>query len=554
MRTRFLPLAGLLLLAASPALVQAADEKTDNKPALVVAFKSLDGLISDAKYIAELAGKEEEAKQAEAMLKNLLGDKKGLEGVDPKKPIGLYAKVNADDPQQSEVVVLVPVADEDALMALLKKQDKIKVEDKAKDGTYQVNVENVPFPFFIRFANDYAYVTGLTNAAIIKEGLPAPGKVLPAKTTSLASVVLSLQEIPQKYKDLAISSVEQQLTKEKVKEQLNETPAAKAFRLATIDEMGSWVKSVLEEGAELSMSVDVDHDAGELSTAVRFSGQSGSKLAESLADLGDKKSVGASLIGADSAANLIMNAALPENLRKSLSNAVDDAVKKGLAEAAAKGQREAAEAVVKALLPTIKAGELDAGFDLRGPGEKDLYTLVMGLKVKEGGDIEKLVRNAIKSLPEKEQEKIKFDEEKAGDIGIHQFIPDSGMADENSKRMFGENPAVYFAFRDDALVAAIGEEGLEALKEVLKSKPKSGATLQMEASLSRFAPIMSKDHPAAPDAAKKAFKDGKKDKVRLVLEGGKVLTLKISMDAPVVTFSALMAEAEQQAKEKDQDK
>ena len=60
-------------------------------------------------------------------------------------------------------MVLLPVADQDALLALLKKQDKIKVEDKKADGTYQVNVENVPFPFFIRFANGYAYVTGLSK-------------------------------------------------------------------------------------------------------------------------------------------------------------------------------------------------------------------------------------------------------------------------------------------------------------------------------------------------------------------------------------------------------
>jgi hypothetical protein len=551
MRTRILPLAGLLLLVAAPSLVRAAEEE---KPALVVTFKSLDGLISDAKYIAELAGKEEEAKQAEAMLKNLLGDKKGLEGVDPKKPIGLYARVNADDPQQSEVVVLVPVADEDALLNLLKKQDKIKVEDKAKDETYQVNVENVPFPFFIRFANDYAYITGLTKAALVKGRLLAPGKVLPAKTTSLVSIVLHMEQIPDKYKDLAISGVEQQLAKEKQKEQPNETPSAKAFRLALIDEMGGLVKSVLEDGAELSISMDVDRDAGELSTALSFSGKSGSTLAEDLTELGNKKSISASLIGADSAANLIFNAALPEKLRKSLSDAVDDAVKKGLADAAAKGQREAAEKVVKALLPTVKAGELDAGFDLRGPGAKDLYTLVMGVKVEEGEEIEKLVRNAIKSLPEKDQERVKFDVAKAGDVDIHQFIPDSGMTEENSKRMFGENPAVYFAFRDDALVAAIGADGLKALKEVLAAKPKAGATVQMEASLSRFAALMTKDHPAAPDAAKKAFKDGKKDKVRFVVEGGKALTVKISMDAPVVTFSALMAEAEQKNGAKDQDK
>jgi hypothetical protein len=549
MRTRILPLAGLLLLVAAPSLVRAAEEK----PALVVAFKSLDGLISDSKYIAELAGKEEEAKQAEGMLKNLLGDKKGLEGLDPKKPIGLYARVNADDPKASEVVLLLPVADEDALLNLLKKQDKIKVEDKAEDGTYQVNVENVPFAFFIRFANNYAYVTGVTNAALAKDRLLAPGKVLPGKTTSLASVVVRLDEIPQKYRDLGISAAEQQIAKLK-KEGPDDSPAHKAAHTAFLDEAGEVVKSVLEDGAELSISVDVDREAGELSTTVRFSGKADSTLAESLTELGARKSIGASLIGADSAANLIFNVALPEKLHKALSDVVDDAVKKGLADAAAKGQREAAEAVVKALLPTLKAGELDVGFDLRGPGAKDLYTLVMGVKVEEGEEIEKLVRNALKSLPEKDQERVKFDVAKADDIGIHQFIPDAGMTEENSKRMFGENPKVYFAFRDDALLTALGADGLEALKEVLAAKPKAGAVVQMEASLNRFAALMTKDHPAAPDAAKKAFKDGKKDKVRFVVEGGKALTVKISMDAPVVTFSALMAEAEQKNGAKDQDK
>ena len=550
MRTRFLSLAGLLLLAAAPTLVRAADEK----PALVVAFKSLDGLISDAKYISELAGKEEEAKQAEAMLKNLLGDRKGLEGVDPKKPIGLYARVNADDPKNSEVVVLVPVVDEDALLNLLKKQDKIKVEDKADDGSYKVNIEGVPIPFFLRFANNYACVTGITNAALAKDRLLAPDQVLPAKTTSLASVVLHLDQIPEKYRDLLITGMEQQLAKEKAKEEPNETPAQKAFRPVFIDEMGAQIRSVLEDGADLSISLDVDHEAGELSTILRFSGKSGSKLAENMADLGNKKSVGASLLGADSAANLIFNVALPEKLRKAVSDAVDEAVKKGLEDASAKGQREAAEAVVKALLPTLKAGELDAGFDLRGPGAKDLYTMVIGLKVKEGGEIEKLVRNAIKALPEKDQEKVKFDVAKAGDVGIHRFIPDAGMSDENAKRMFGDNPEAYFAFRDDALFTAMGVDGLAALKEVLAAEPKAGAMLQMEVSMNRLAAQLTKDHPTAPDAAKKAFKDGKKDKVRFAVEGGKALTVKISMDAPVVTFAALMAEAEQKNKSKDQEK
>ena len=154
---------------------------------------------------------------------------------------------------------------------------------------------------------------------------------------------------------------------------------------------------------------------------------------------------------------------------------MDDAVKKGLAEAEAKGQRGAAEAAVKALLPTVKAGELDAGVDPRGPGAKNLYTMLVGVRVKEGGEIEKLVRNTLKSLPKKDQEKVKFDVAKVGDVGIHQFLSDSAMTEENSKHMFGENPDVYFAFRDNAVLIAIGADGLAALKEVIAAKPKPGA-------------------------------------------------------------------------------
>src|SRR5947207_2428382 len=87
----------------------AAAQAAADKPAVVVAFKSLDGLINDAKYIAGLAGKDEEAKQAEKMLKGLLGSPTGLEGIDPKKPVGLYVRVNGDNPQASEVVALAPI-------------------------------------------------------------------------------------------------------------------------------------------------------------------------------------------------------------------------------------------------------------------------------------------------------------------------------------------------------------------------------------------------------------------------------------------------------------
>ena len=79
----------------------------------------------------------------------------------------------------------------------------------------------------------------------------------------------------------------------------------------------------------------------------------------------------------------------------------------------------------------------------------------------------------------------------------------------------------------------------------MTAKPKAGPTAQVEVSMSRAAQLVANENPDAPDIAKKVFKDGVKDKFRVSVQGGKVLTVKLSMDAAVVTFSAQLQEAQQ---------
>ena len=47
---------------------------------------------ADFLYLAKVAGQEEKAKQFDGMIQSKIGDK-GLEGIDPKKPIGAYGWV-----------------------------------------------------------------------------------------------------------------------------------------------------------------------------------------------------------------------------------------------------------------------------------------------------------------------------------------------------------------------------------------------------------------------------------------------------------------------------
>src|SRR5262245_4304879 len=132
----------LALLFSGAAAPARADDKAEPggpfKAAVVARLKALDELIADLRYIVKAAGREEEAKQIEGILKARTGPK-GLEGVDTKKPIGLYAVVDKQL-NQSQVMFLLPIADKKTFLTFLENLD-LKPEEK-KDGSYQLSVEN----------------------------------------------------------------------------------------------------------------------------------------------------------------------------------------------------------------------------------------------------------------------------------------------------------------------------------------------------------------------------------------------------------------------------
>ena len=104
MLKRFLPCLVVLGLALP---VRAAD--ADNAgPTVVVRLQSIDQLLDNVKYLVKLADREEEAKQIEGLVKSMAGPK-GIQGIDTKRPIGMYGKVGAAG-IDSTVVVLIPVA------------------------------------------------------------------------------------------------------------------------------------------------------------------------------------------------------------------------------------------------------------------------------------------------------------------------------------------------------------------------------------------------------------------------------------------------------------
>jgi hypothetical protein len=538
MRTRFLFLASLLVPAALARPAAAADE-TPAKPTLVVRVSSLDSLVADARFVVTAAGRDDVAEQIEGLLKSKTGPS-GLEGIDTKRPLGLYGQLSpklAD----SQAVLLLPIADEKAFLDMLNRLDF--PPEKAEGGTYKVSLPKVPKPVHFRFANKYLYAA-LNPDAIAKDKLLEPDTVLPAERVGTVSATVNLDQVPANLKDLTLTSLEMNLANEKAKKQPKETETQRALRATVLDEIAAQYKALLDGGGELDARLDVDRKAGELALAVSLAGKPGSKLATSIADLGSGPSVGAALPAASTAVRAAFNVAVPASVRKAFASVVDEEIQKGLKKEADPDRRKALEGLFQALGPTLKSGELDAGFDVRGPeaGGK-VYTMVSAVRLKDGADVEKSLRAVVKALPEGAEGflGLKFDAEKAGAVAVHRLNPPN--RDEGAKRLFGEEP-FYFAFRDDALFLAAGKDGLAAIKAAAAAAPKAGTAFRAEVALAALAPLLAQQHKAAPEAAKESFKEAGSDRVVVTLEGGKALRLRATMKAPVVGFFGRIQKAE----------
>lgn len=539
MRNRLPALVAFCCLCALPATARPAPAPAPDqgkKPGLLVRIQAIDDLLANFKYLAAQAGQEEYAKQLEGLVKSMAGPK-GLDGIDTRKPITLYGSVGPNG-IDSTAVLLIPVADEKALLDLLARFD-IKAE-KDKNDLYTVHSNNLPVPVYFRFANKHAYVTVQDDSAIAKDKLLAPEKLGPVNPTSVASISFNIAEIPDNLKQMAIQEFENQLANAKQQRDPNDTDLQHKLKGQVIDAMGAQIISFIRDGEDVTLGINIDRKAHDISLDLNLTGKSGSKFAGTIGDLAKAKSIVSGLIGKDSTFSTVLYAALPEDLRKAMVPVIDEGIKKALEEEKDKTKRDVAAKLAKVLEPTLKAAELDAAIDVRGPSAKDLYTVVAGLKAKDGLEIEKAIKDIVKDLPAAEKAKVKFDADRAGSVSIHRVDIQKDL-DEDTRKSFGDNP-LYLAFRNDAVFMTLGENGLAAIKGAVAAPTKAAVPFKFEISLARLAPAMVATQPEAAKAAEEAFgKNKENDRVWIAVEGGKSLQVRVAMKSAVIKFVSKLA-------------
>jgi hypothetical protein len=527
----------------------AQDKKSDSAkksagPAVLVRVQSINELLKTGDYVRTLLPEEagEQVKQVIDTVRAFIDDKKGLEGIDVKNPIGAYVTFGQEFEGTPPVVVLIPIADQDTALEALKTRLGLEIE-KEKDGAFKTNVQQIPFPIYFRFANSYAYLTINDSANIDPKTLPKPADVLGGKPEHIISVTARIDRFPDALKKMAVAYVENLLAAGKEQALPNETKAIKEFKEKAIDELVMNLKNLLDGGEEAALRLNVDPKKEEVALELELKGQKGSKLAKDIMSIRENKSaVGGALSFPDAALSINLSASLPENLKKLFPGVVDDVIEIIKKQGNIPGEIQTkAEPLIKAVLPTVKAGELDLGLAMVGPDQSDKYTVIAGLKVVDGKKIEDAVRDIVKKeLPPEFSDLIQLNAEKLDGGATLHTVKTSAFIDEKGEKVIGKSD-LHVVFKDNMILAAIGPRAKELLKKAVAGKPADVGVAQVSVSLSRIVPILGENAEqlaAAKKAAEKVFGKGasKADEIRFSIDGGDSLKVKLMAKGKAIAF------------------
>jgi hypothetical protein len=492
------------------------------EPTVELRLRSVNDLIDKAEYIAGLAGQEEAIKQVREFLKQLSADGKGIEGVDPTKPFGLTATL-AGDVVSSPLTVMVPIADQESFLKLLKDRLEITTE-KAENGTLKAFVPIIN-EVYLRFTNDYVYI-GRSVKELDPKTLPNPKTFFAKDDGSVGSLIVRFDSIPADLKAFVISQFELGISEQRKKNGGNENAAEKAIVDWVSDNSVSGLKSLLDDAKELQVRVFIDPKADELSGELTLTAKSGTPLSKNLADLGGKTSVPAAIVGGgkNSVGWFSAKAALPPGVKNDLDKVVDSAIQE-IVKGTPDNEKALVERVLKTIAPTFKAGELDAALALNGPNAKGHYTLIGAIAVKDGKEIEKLVKDFAPFLGGAAT--FNFDVAKVGDFNLHTIAP-MNLPDD-FKKIFGDSK-VWLAVSNDHVAVSLETDG-ESLKAGLKAKAVPAPVFSAELAFAKLVPLVGQN--LMPDEIKAlmkdAFPDGNptgKDTLSISVTGGNALTVK----------------------------
>ncbi|MBI3822350.1 MAG: hypothetical protein HY289_06690 [Planctomycetes bacterium] len=328
--------------------------------------------------------------------------------------------------------------------------------------------------------------------------------------------------------------------------QPGETKTQNEFRLAALHDLKQFAASIVKDAAEIRFDLDVSDKTNELAVSLDIKARPGSGLAKTFKNLGDLKSPLGSIVDRDTAflggTHIVLPDALSQAFIKVVREARDGALK-GIQDDVKKAQ---AKSLFDSLMPTAEAGEFQMVVAAVGP-KQERYALLGALKLKDGAKLGKtvfdLLTNARENIPKDQRDKVKVPLKSVGAVMIHRFeLPKDVAIDKFLDGIVGPERYLYLAFRNDAMFLGLGKESetLPALESAIgKTQNAASSPLAFTVDVARLAPLLARTENQK-DLATRQFPSGSTGRLRLTLDGGASLTLRLQMGLNVLEFLVKM--------------
>ena len=522
-----------MLAWAVPAV--ADDGKPD--PVVVTArVRSLLDLTGYAEYLGGLVGQGDPAKQAAQLVRGLADPDKGIEGIDPARPIGAYG-VLTPDAVNSYAVVVLPVADETAVMELL--AGRLNLEPKkGKGGVYELKVPNVPVPVFFRFANKSAYITARSADPLADEKLIAPAVLFAEKEEAVAVVKLFPDRVPMPLRRVGLGLLELQLAQQ-AKDKVNGSKPATAQ--AAPNEWGQRVgqqagfavlKALALEASEVAARVGIDPASDELSTEIVVTPKAGTYLAKLIGGEVGLTGAAGRVRPQDAFATAGVRFDLPRGVQKELDAGVDALIDRF-------AERQTDRKLLGALAPTLKSRVVDVRLVVTGDGPGSIRA-VAELRVKDGAGIAKALKEVDAADPAPNA-KPEFDVGAVNGVALHRVtLPDAG----DLEKTFGSR-VVWIGTADERLLVSVGPD-LTLLKRMIRAERGQVPAVAIDVSAARLLKLASDKLPREKVDKLVAGTDGN-DGVRLAVTGGEAAKIRLTVKGRAVSLATAFDKASKDA-------
>lgn len=504
-------LLALLLLASSVQMAQAQ--------LFSVTVASIDSLRDTAKYGMNMAGKGELAKQFDPIIDAYLQEG----GIDTKKPMGAYLSKFPENAAQPAVVAYLPISSEANFLALLEKFNL--TPSKEEKGTRSLGLPT-GHQVYLKFKNNYLFIC-LDEDELKNPSDPAK---LAAKfpANSLLHVHLGLSEIPQNLKDHFLAEIDKQLQSERGKKS-GESDAEYQLRLMGMTMPRQAIEHLVMDSQSLNAAVMLDQKHHTFSFDTVLTPKPGSRLHDEMKAMSESKSQFNSIL--DSApASMVYHGVISEIVRKDVDKLLDTIVKKAISDEKSLMKKALAEKIYQVIEPTLKANNYELALSMKSTGEGQPLTGLGALRVKNGKQIEELIKGLIVEMKERERQAIQVDADKAGDVNIHIInIPAEDKGSKDMIEAFGA-ARIAIAFHNDAIVVGLGKNSTEEVKRVVSSIGSAGTNpppVQIKVHVKPFARFI-KEAPVRK-AFETIFTTPESDEVKFTVTGGDQLRWHLQM-------------------------